>query len=375
MIKGFKIRLYPTKEQETLFYKHIGCQRYVYNWALNLNNELYKNEKKKYSCTELGRMLTIYKKENQWLYEISNATLKESLRNLDKAYSNFYKQKSNLPKFKSKKKTKLSFYSRYDKIKFYEKNVVNLEKIGKVKYKSNYKIDFTKINSFKNPYVNYNGRCWILTFGLEVEKEVDELTQKVLGIDLGVKDLAILSNNMKFKNINKTHTVKKLEKKLKRLQRQISKKYLKNKKGGRYLKTNNIKKLEIRLKKLYRKLKNIRLDYTHKVTTQIVKTKPCKVVMEDLSIINMMKNKHLSKAIQQQNLCEFIRQMKYKCEWNDIKFIQVDKYYPSSKICSSCGNIKKDLKLSDRVYKCSCGLEIDRDLNASLNLRNYGLSH
>lgn len=375
MIKGFKIRLYPTKEQEILFYKHIGCQRHVYNWALNLNNKLYKNEKKKYSCTELGKILTIYKKENQWLYEISNATLKESLRNLDKAYSNFYKQKSNLPKFKSKKKSKLSFYSRYDRIKFYENNTVNLEKIGKVKYKSSYDIDFTKEGSFKNPHVSHSGRCWVLTFGLEVKNKVDKLTQKVLGIDLGVKDLAILSNNMKFKNINKTHTVKKLEKKLKRLQRQISKKYLKNKKGGRYLKTNNIKKLEIRLKKLYRKLKNIRLDYSHKVTTQIVKTKPCKVVMENLSIINMMKNKHLSKAIQQQNLCEFIRQMKYKCEWKDIKFIQVDKYYPSSKICSSCGNIKKDLKLSDRVYKCSCGLEIDRDLNASLNLRNYGLSH
>lgn len=370
-MKGFKIRLYPTKEQEVLFKKHIGAMRYVYNWGLTLNNELYEKEKKKYSCYELIKMLTQYKKECSWLNEVSAQTSKEAIRNLDKAYVNFYKKRAKLPRFKSKKRCKETFYTRYDKIYFKEK-VVNLEKVGKVKYKSNYNIDLTKISKFITPYVSFNGRCWILTFGVETQKEEIALTNEIIGIDLGIKELATCSNNMVFKNINKDIVVKKIERKLRKLQRKISKKYFKNKEGRRYIKTSNIIKLEKRIKKLHRKLKNIRLDYTHKTTTSIVKTKPCRVVMEDLNVTGMMKNRHLSKAIQQQNLYEFTRQMKYKCEWLGIEFIQVGRFYPSSKMCSCCGHIKKDLKLSDRTYICSeCGLVIDRDLNASINLANY----
>lgn len=370
-MKSLKIRLYPTKAQEILFKKHIGAERYIYNWGLSLNNELYKTDKKKYSTVDLGKMLTQYKKEVLWLNEISNATLKESIRNLDKAYTNFYKKRAELPKFKSKKHCKLSFYSRYDKI-YFKDNVVNLEKIGKVKYKSSYDIDLTRISKFSNPHVSYNGRCWVLTLGIETKIEEIKLTNEVIGIDLGIKDLAICSNNMVFRNINKTKVVKNLEKRLRRLQRKVSRKYDMNKKGGSYNKTSNIIKLEERIKKLHRKLNNIRQDYIHKSTTSIVKTKPCRVVMEDLNISGMMKNKHLSKAIQQQNLFEFIRQIKYKCEWLGIQFIQVDRFYPSSKTCSCCGNIKKDLKLSDRTYVCKeCGLVIDRDYNASINLANY----
>lgn len=374
-MKLLKIRLYPTKEQEILFYKHIGCQRYIYNWALNLNNELYKKDKKKYSSTVLGKMLTQYKKQEVWLNEVSSATLKESIRNLDKAYTNFYKGRTNLPKFKSRKKSKLSFYSRYDKIKFYQNNTVNLEKIGKVKYKSSYNIDLTQIIKFSNPHVSYNGRCWVLTLGIEVINEFQELTNAVIGIDLGVKYLAICSDGVVYKNINKEATIKKLEKRLKRLQRQVSKKYELNKEGRSYRKSNNIIKLENKINRLYRKLHNIRLNYIHQTTSAIVKTKPCMVVMEDLCIKDMMKNKSIAKQVQKIGLYEFIRQMKYKCEWNNIEFIQVDKYYPSSKMCSQCGEVKKDLKLSDRTYKCEkCGLIIDRDFNASVNLMNYGRS-
>lgn len=374
-MKSLKIRLYPTKEQEILFYKHIGCQRYIYNWALNLNNELYKKDKKKYSSTVLGKMLTQYKKQEVWLNEVSSATLKESIRNLDKAYTNFYKGRTNLPKFKSRKKSKLSFYSRYDKIKFYQNNTVNLEKIGKVKYKSSYNIDLTQIIKFSNPHVSYNGRCWVLTLGIEVINEFQELTNAVIGIDLGVKYLAICSDGVVYKNINKKATIKKLEKRLKRLQRQVSKKYELNKEGRSYRKSNNIIKLENKINRLYRKLHNIRLNYIHQTTSAIVKTKPCMVVMEDLCIKDMMKNKSIAKQVQKIGLYEFIRQMKYKCEWNNIEFIQVDKYYPSSKMCSQCGEVKKDLKLSDRTYKCEkCGLIIDRDFNASVNLMNYGRS-
>lgn len=374
-MKSLKIRLYPTKEQEILFYKHIGCQRYIYNWALNLNNELYKKDKKKYSSTVLGKMLIQYKKQEVWLNEVSSATLKESIRNLDKAYTNFYKGRTNLPKFKSRKKSKLSFYSRYDKIKFYQNNTVNLEKIGKVKYKSSYNIDLTQIIKFSNPHVSYNGRCWVLTLGIEVINEFQELTNAVIGIDLGVKYLAICSDGVVYKNINKEATIKKLEKRLKRLQRQVSKKYELNKEGRSYRKSNNIIKLENKINRLYRKLHNIRLNYIHQTTSAIVKTKPCMVVMEDLCIKDMMKNKSIAKQVQKIGLYEFIRQMKYKCEWNNIEFIQVDKYYPSSKMCSQCGEVKKDLKLSDRTYKCEkCGLIIDRDFNASVNLMNYGRS-
>lgn len=370
-MKSFTVRLYPTKEQEILFKRHIGAMRYIYNWALDRNNKLYKEQKKKYSVAELGKQLTQYKKEEIWLNEISNATLKEAIRNLDKAYNNFYKGRSKLPKFKSKKHSKESFYTRCDRL-YFKENMVNLDKIGKVKYKSSYDTDLTQISKFSNPHVSFNGRCWVLTFSININNPLQELTNEVIGIDLGIKELATCSNNMVFPNINKGYIIKRLEKKLRRLQRRVSKKYLNNKKGVCYIKTSNIIKLEKRIKKLYRRLYNIRQNYIHQVTSIIVKTKPRRVVMEDLNIKGIMKNKHLSKAVQQQKFYEFTRQMKYKCEWNGIEFIQVDRFYPSSKTCSCCGNIKKDLKLSDRIYICDkCGLIIDRDLNASINLANY----
>lgn len=203
---------------------------------------------------------------------------------------------------------------------------------------------------------------------------VSLFTDKVLGIDLGIKQLAIVNEEgLNIPNINKTKVVKNLEKKLKRLQRQCSRKYENNKKGGSYQKTKNIAKLELKIKKLHRKLTNIRLNHIHQSTSKMVKTKPKMIVMETLKISNMMKNKYLSKSIQQQGFYKFIEQMKYKCELNGIKFIQVPTFYPSSKMCSCCGSIRKDLKLSDRIYKCKCGFTCDRDKNATYNLANYGL--
>lgn len=196
-----------------------------------------------------------------------------------------------------------------------------------------------------------------------------------VGIDLGIKDLAIVSHMDKpIKNINKTVKVKKLKKRLKRLQRQVSRKYEVNKCGNNFVKTNNIIKLEKQIKLLHRKLSNIRNNHIHQATNKITKIYPYRVVMEDLAISNMMKNKHLSKAIQEQCLYEFIRQMKYKCEFNKIEFTQVPRNFPSSKQCSCCGEIKKELRLKDRVYVCdNCNLKIDRDKNASINLSNYNL--
>lgn len=374
MIKAINVRLHPTEEQITLMYKHIGCMRFIYNWALAKQIDSYKLDGKKLSVTELGKELTMLKNTEgyEWLYEVSNATLKESIRDLNKAYKNFFNG-SGFPKFKSKRKSDPKFYSRYDKV-YFKNGFVNLEKIGKVKYKADYDIDLTTITKFSNPRVKFNGRVWVLSVGIEIQAENTELNDFSLGIDMGIKELAITNiDSLDTKNINKSSKVKRLSKKLKRLQRQCSRKYIMNKKGGSYQKTKNIAKLELKIKKLHSKLKNIRLNHTHQATSKMVKIKPSRVVMETLNVKGMMKNKHLSKAIAEQGFNTFINQMKYKCEKYGIEFIQVPTFYPSSKTCSHCGSIKKDLKLSDRVYKCSCGFICDRDKNASYNLANYGL--
>ena len=193
-----------------------------------------------------------------------------------------------------------------------------------------------------------------------------------IGIDLGIKDLAICSDNYKYQNINKSQKIKQLEKKKRRLQRSISRKYLKNKKGDSYCKTSNIIKSEKKLLKVNHKLTNIRQNYLHRVTSEIIKREPSFMCLEDLNVKGMMKNRHLSKAIQQQGFYEFKRQIEYKSKWNNITVIIADRFFPSSKLCTCCGKIKKDLKLSDRIYKCECGNVIDRDYQASLNLKKYG---
>ena len=373
MKKSLKIRLLPTVEQELLMLKSIGCSRFAYNWALNRCNELYK-QKVEYNMSNIRKEFTKLKKEEEfkWLNEVSNKTMVESMRNLDKAFKRFFKKQSKYPRFKTKRKSRQSFYVRHECL-YFKDDVCNIEKIGKVKYKTNYDIPNCK---YSNPYCSYDGKYWYLTFGIDVEENQTTLNKDLsIGIDLGIKDLAICSNGEIFKNINKTKRVKTLNKRLKRLERKVSNKYQFNKQGNKFVKTNNIIKLEKQIKLLHRKLSNIRLNHIHQSTNKIIKYNPYRVVMEDLNVSGMMKNKHLSKAIAEQGFYEFIRQMKYKCEFNGIQFIQVDRFYPSSKTCSCCGHIKKDLKLKDRIYKCdNCGLEIDRDYNASVNLSNYGLA-
>ena len=373
MKKSIKIRLLPTEEQEVLMLKSIGCSRFAYNWALNKCNEKYKNNEK-YSIANIRKEFTQLKKDKEfkWLNEVSSKVTQESIRNLDKAFKSFFNKQSKYPKFKTKRKSKQSFYVRCDSLYFTD-DMCNIEKIGKVRFKTNYSI--LKNCKYSNPYCSYNGRCWVLTFSVEVEENQTALNEDLsIGIDLGVKDLAICSNGMIFKNINKTKKVKRINKKLKRLQRKVSRKYELNKQGNKYIKTKNIIKLEKQIKIIHRKLSNIRHNYIHQTTSTLIKEKPYRIVMEDLNVKGMMKNKHLSKAIAEQGFYEFKRQMEYKCNFNGIEFVQVDRFYPSSKMCSCCGNIKKDLKLKDRVYKCdNCGLEIDRDYNASLNLMNYKL--
>ncbi|MGO1041637.1 RNA-guided endonuclease InsQ/TnpB family protein [Clostridioides difficile] len=370
MIKAKKVRLLPTKEQEEMFFKCSNIARFSYNYSLGLRIRYYKMFKKNISEQRLRKHITKRKKTKlKFLSEVSNDIPKQAVKDMNLAFKSFFQKGNNgFPRFKSKRKSKLSFYNDVCKLKIEDSNIIQLAKIGKVRTSEQLPIN----TKFTNPRISYDGKYWYISIGIEVDENQVILNKDlVIGIDLGLKNLAICSDNVVFKNINKTHKVKKTEKRLKRLQRKISKKYDMNKQGNKYLKTKNILKLEKEVKLIHRKLTNIRNNHLHQTTNSIVKKYPCKIVMEDLNISGMMKNKHLSKSIANQGFYEFSRQMEYKCKFNGIEFVKVDRFYPSSKKCSQCGSIKKNLKLSDRIYKCECGLEIDRDLNASINLANY----
>lgn len=377
MIQSLKIKLYPTKEQEKLMWQSVGVNRFAYNWGLARSESYYNEYKKTLSNNDLRKEFTQLRKTDEypWLKDVSSEIPQQALKDLGDAYKKFFKKQGGFPKFKKKGKCENSFYHHNNKLKVNE-DYVYLEKIGLVKMsdegrlpKGDYKKDKIKVT---NPRIKHNGRYWILTLGIEIPNETIKLTDISLGIDVGVKDLAVCSDGQVFKNINKSRTIKKLEKRLKRLQRQVSRKYEMNKQGNKFVKTKNIIKLERQIKLIHLRLSNIRNNHLHQATNKIVKTKPSRIVIEDLNVSGMMKNRHLSKAIQQQKLYEFRRQLKYKTKKYGIELVLADRWYPSSKTCSSCGAIKSDLKLKDRVFKCDCcGLEIDRDLNASINLSRY----
>lgn len=377
MIKSYKIRLYPTKEQEALMWKHIGACRYIWNYMLAYQQEQYVNGEKHLSAFDMIKLLTPLKKdgEHEWLCEVSNASLGVVCRDLDKAYKGFFKKIARFPKFKSCKRSKKTYPVKDDRIYFINSKLMHIEKVGKIKYKTDFDLPQGRGHKFTNPRIsNVNGK-WMLSFGMECENQAPVLTDISMGIDLGVKDLAIAEFNgtkITYRNINKTSKMKRLEKQRRHLERSISRKYEQNRRGNTFVKTNNIMRSEERLKKMYARMTNIRTNYIHQTTHDLVSLLPKRVVMEDLNVTGMMKNRHLSKAIQEQCFGEFIRQMQYKCEWNGIEFVQVGRFYPSSKTCSCCGAIKRDLRLRDRVYVCAeCGAEIDRDYNAAINLSRY----
>lgn len=370
VIRGYKIRLLPTKEQEILIRKSIGVSRFVYNWCLDKQHKSDKFIRD----NELRKELTKLKKtdEYNWLSEVGCNVIKMSAINLCNAYKRFFNGVSNRPRFK-KKGISNSFYVNYETMKK-TRYVVRCEKIGDIKTSERLP-KLAKDKHYMNPHIIFDGKYYYITFGMKINIKPKQNTSEIIGIDLGIKSFAVCSNGTIYKNINKTHTVKKLNKKLRRLQRQVSKKYLKNKIGNRFIKTHNITNLEHKINLIYRRIKNIRENYTHQITACLVKTKPSRIVVEDLNIRGMLKNKHLSKAIAEQCFYKFISILKYKCEWNNIELVKADRFYPSSKLCSCCGIVKKDLRLKDRIYKCNfCGLVIDRDFNASLNLANYKLA-
>ncbi|MCY8232591.1 RNA-guided endonuclease InsQ/TnpB family protein [Priestia endophytica] len=352
MILTKKIRIKPTKEQEHRLWKSAGTARWTYNWTLRKQEENHKNGGKFLSNGTLRKELTALKqtKEYAWLYEVSNNITKQAIKDACNAYKKFFKKQTEKPRFKNRKKSKPSFYNDNVKLKV-KKGEVLIEKVGWIKTSERIPMG----RKYSNPRISFDGKYWYIS----------------VGIDVGVKELAVCSDGRKFRNINKTKSVKKTEKCLRRLQRQVSRKYQMNKKGNRFIKTSNIIKIESKIRHLYRRLSNIRTNHLHQATNDIVKTKPYRIVMETLNIKGMMKNKRLSKAIAKQGLYEFKRQIQYKCEKHGVEVVEADKWYPSSKMCSCCGKIKKDLKLSDRLYQCDCGLVMDRDLNASINSSHY----
>lgn len=382
MIKSVKVMLLPNNKQNTKLFQYSGTARFIYNWTLARQKENYENGGKFISDNDLRKELTQLKQteEFQWLNNISNNVTKQAVKDACDAYKKFFKGYSKFPKFKSKKKSKPSFYQDNVKIKFTDTHV-KLEGFSSSKKQNKQKLNWIKLAEknriptnvkYSNSRISYDGINWWISLGIECEDSKEIPRNNGIGIDLGIKDLAICSDiNKPYKNINKTRQIKKLEKQKRRLQRSISRKYEYNKEGSSYKKTCNIIKSEKKLLKLNNRLKGIRHNYQHQTTSEIVNRKPMYITIEDLNVSGMMKNKHLSKSVQQQSLFEFTKQLQYKCSWNGIELRQVSRFYPSSKICHECGNIKKDLKLSDRVYICKeCGHVADRDYQASLNLRD-----
>ena len=370
----------PTDEQKSKIHRTIGVSRFIYNFYIARNKEIYEREGKFVSGIDFSKWLNNeYIHNNQemnWIKEVSSKATKQAIMNGDKAFRDFFKKDKGFPKFKKKKNQDVkAYFPKNNKTDWtLERHRVKIPTLGWVRLKE---FGYIPVNSIvKSGTVSQKAdRYYVSILVEETYIKISNPNNEGLGIDLGIKEFAICSNGNKFKNINKTSTVKKIEKKLKREQRKLSRKYEslkirnKNIKEGRATR-QNIQKQVVKVQKLHQRLANIRTDYINKTVFSIVKQKPSYITIEDLAVSNLMKNKHLSKAIASQKFFEFKTKLMSKCKQNDVELRIVDRFYPSSKTCSQCGEIKKDLKLSDRVYKCSCGLVIDRDLNASINLRN-----
>lgn len=374
--------LIPNKVQNTKMFQYAGASRFAYNWALAKEKENYEKGGKFISDSELRKEFTRLRNSDEyaWLQNVSNNVTKQAIKDACNAYKNFFKGFQKYPRFKSKKKSTPKFYQDNIKIQFTDTHV-KLEGFASSKKKNKQKLNWVRLAEhgriptdakYMNPRVSFDGLNWWISVCVEHSKCKEQLSDDGIGIDLGIKNLAVCSDKNTYKNINKSQTVKKLEKRKRRLQRGISRKYDKNKEGGSYCKTKNIIKTEKLLLKVNHRLTNIRNNYLNQTTSEIVSRKPRFICIEDLNVSGMMKNRHLSKEVQDQGFFEFRKQLEYKCNDNGIQLIIADRFYPSSKLCSCCGVIKKDLKLSDRVYRCSCGNIIDRDFQASINLKAYG---
>ena len=379
MLKTYKIEIKPTKEQIIKINKTIGVCRFIYNFYIAHNQQVYQNGGKFVSGMSFSKWLNndfIPNNQNYlWTKEVSSKAVKQSIMNGEKAFKKFFKKETNFPKFKKKNKSNVGIYlPKNNKTDFtIERHRLKVPTLGFVRLKE---YGYLQINSnVKSGTITKKcDRFYISVLVEENCKPNNKPYSSGIGIDLGLKDFAVVSNGKVYKNINKTHRVKKLKKSLKRQQRKLSRKYesLKKQNLTKGVATRqNIQKQVLKVQKLHKRLTNIRTDYLNDIINRLVKTKPEFINIEDLNVSGMMKNRHLSKAIAEQKFYEFRTKLINKCNQNNIEVRLSNRFYASSKTCSQCGSIKHDLKLSDRVYICKeCGAVIDRDLNAAINLRD-----
>jgi transposase, IS605 orfB family len=377
LLKSFKTEINPTKEQIIKINKTIGTSRFIYNFYISHNKKIYEDKKEFMTGNEFSIWLNNEYIPNNpdklWIKEVYSKSIRKSIENGYAAFINFFKHKTNFPKFKKKDKSDVKMYfiknNKTDCLS--ERHKIKIPTLGWVRLKEKGYIPTTK-NGFtirSGTVSKKAGKYYVSVLVDMPDKNNIKNNNFGIGIDLGLKELAICSDRSIYQNINKTNRVKKIEKKLKREQRKLSRKIISIKKGESTQK--NFVKQKLKVQKLHQRLTNIRTDYINKTINSIVKTKPAFIVIEDLNVSGMMKNRHLSKAIAQQKFFEFRVKLINKCKENNIELRIVDRWYPSSKLCHDCGHIKKDLKLSDRTYVCSkCGYIEDRDINASLNLRD-----
>ena len=377
MLKSFKTEINPTEEQKVKIRKTIGTCRYIYNFYLAHNKELHENGKKFMSGKRFSVWLNNeYLPKNPdklWIKEVSSKSVKRSIENGCVAFTRFFKHQSAFPNFKKKGKSdvKMYFVKNNPKDCRCERHRINIPSLGWVRIKEKGYVPTTKDGYvIKSGHVSIKADRYYVSVLIEIpNNKIVNNSNEGIGIDLGLKDFAIVSNGKTYKNINKSTKLKKLEKQLIREQRSLSRKY-ENLKKGESTQRANIQKQKLKVQKLHHKIDDIRTDYINKTIAEIVKTKPSYITIEDLNISGMMKNKHLSKAVASQKFYEFRIKLQAKCKESGIELRVVDRWYPSSKTCHCCGAIRKDLKLSDRIFQCNCGYIEDRDFNAALNLRD-----
>ena len=377
MLKSFKTEINPTEEQKARIRKTIGTCRYVHNFYLGHNKALHDNGKKFMTGKSFSLWLNNeYIPDNPdktWIREVYSKAVKKSIEDGCAAFTRFFKHQSDFPKFKKKGKSdvKMYFVRNNPKDCQCERHRLKIPTLGWVRIKEKGYIPTTKDGyMIRSGTVSVKAGRFYVSVLVEIpDVNINNNLNEGIGIDLGLKDFAIISNGKTYRNINKSAGLKKLEKQLIREQRSLSRKY-ENLKKGESTQRANIQKQKLKVQKLHHKMDNIRTDYINKTIAEIVKTKPSYITIEDLNVKGMMKNRCLSKAVASQKFYEFRTRLKAKCDENGIELRVADRFYPSSKTCHHCGSIRKNLKLSDRIYRCECGYVADRDLNAALNLKD-----
>jgi len=377
LLKSFKTEINLTEEQKARIRRTIGTCRYVYNFYLGHNKALHDNGEKFMTGKDFSLWLNNeYIPDNPdktWIREVYSKAVKKSIEDGCTAFTRFFKHQSDFPKFKKKGKSdvKMYFVRNNPKDCQCERHRLKIPTLGWVRIKEKGYIPTTKDGyMIRSGTVSVKAGRFYVSVLVEIpDINIDNNLNEGIGIDLGLKDFAIVSNGKTYRNINKSAGLKKLEKQLIREQRSLSRKY-ENLKKGESTQRANIQKQKLKVQKLHHKMDNIRTDHINKTIAEIVKTKPSYITIEDLNVKGMMKNRCLSKAVASQKFYEFRTRLKAKCDENGIELRVADRFYPSSKTCHHCGSVRKNLKLSDRIYRCECGYVADRDLNAALNLKD-----